>query len=184
MASICSSINRKLYSIKRLFYLSSDVKLQFMKTFNLPFFDYYLSLIIYFSHVLITKLYNIYYHCLSKLFNLDFSNNSVSEIDNKLKKLNFFSFSHRVLYRLFALSFKLFDNPNAPPLLNAQLIPEQKPEVISSYDFRPMPSANDYIKLPRIEDGELTFGYFFKKFYTKFNSTILSYNLKDLKKHI
>ena len=125
MASICSSFNRKLYSIKRLFYLSSYVKLQFMKTFILPFFDYCLSLIIYISYALITKLANIYRPCLSWLFNLDFSNNSISETYKKLKKFNLFSFSHRVLYRLFTFSFKLYDNPNAPPLLKAQLIPEQ-----------------------------------------------------------
>ena len=155
-----------------------------MKTFILSFFDNCLSLIIYFSHVLITKLSNIYHHCLSKLFNLDFSNNSFSEIDKKLKKLNLISFSNIVLYRLFTFSFELFDNPNARPLLKAQLIPEQKPEVISSYDFRPRPSANDYIKLPMIKAGESTFGYFFTKFYTKFNASILSCNLKDFKKHI
>ena len=69
----------------------------------------------------------------------------------------------------------MFDNPNAPPLLKA-LIPERKPELISSNDFRPRPRAKDYIKLPRIKAGELTFSYFFKKFYTKFYASILLCN--------
>jgi len=41
-------INRKLYSIKRLFFLCTSVKIHFFKTFILPYFDYCLSLIIYF----------------------------------------------------------------------------------------------------------------------------------------
>ena len=90
VASICSSINRNLCSINRLFYLSRDVKIQFIKTFILPFFDYCLSLIIYFSHVLIIKLAYIYHHCLSESFNLDFTNNPISEIDKKLKTDYFF----------------------------------------------------------------------------------------------
>ena len=39
-ADIQSSINCKLYSIKRLFYLSTSVKIQFFKSFILPYFDY------------------------------------------------------------------------------------------------------------------------------------------------
>ncbi len=42
------TINRKLFGIKRLFYLSTSVKIQFFKTFILPYFDYCLSLLIYF----------------------------------------------------------------------------------------------------------------------------------------
>ena len=34
------SINKRLFSIKKLFYLSFIVKLQFFKTFILPYFDY------------------------------------------------------------------------------------------------------------------------------------------------
>ena len=150
-----------------------------MKTFILPFFDYCLSLIIYFSHVLICKLANIYNHCLS-IINLDLKNNLITEINKKLKKLHLFSFSHRVLYRLLSFSFKLLDNPNSPPLLKAQLIQDHKPEFISSYDFRSRPRANDLFKLPRIKSGELTLRYFFKKFYTKFNASILSSNFKDM----
>jgi hypothetical protein len=34
------SVNKKLYSIKRLFFLCTAVKIQFLKTFILPYFDY------------------------------------------------------------------------------------------------------------------------------------------------
>ena len=45
----CSNIkrifNRKLYSITRLFFLCTSVKIHFFKTCIFPYFDYYLSLI-------------------------------------------------------------------------------------------------------------------------------------------
>ena len=49
IADIALKIKRKTYCIKRLFFLSTNVKLQFFKTFILPYFDYCLSLAIYFS---------------------------------------------------------------------------------------------------------------------------------------
>ena len=48
-------INRKMFAIKRLFYLSKAVELQYYKTFIFPFFDFGLSLIIYFSKLAIQK---------------------------------------------------------------------------------------------------------------------------------
>ena len=48
-AKVYIQINKILYSIKRIFYLSFDVKIQFFKTFILPYFDYCLSIIIYFG---------------------------------------------------------------------------------------------------------------------------------------
>ena len=55
-----NSINKRIHSIKRLFYLSHKVKLQFFKSFILPFFDYCLSLAIYFPKSTIQKLANSY----------------------------------------------------------------------------------------------------------------------------
>ena len=49
VASICKSINQKLFSIKRLFYLATSVKVKFFKSFILPYFDYCGSLFIYYS---------------------------------------------------------------------------------------------------------------------------------------
>jgi hypothetical protein len=52
----CISINRKLYAIKRLFYLPYDTKLQFFKSFILPYFDYGITLSIYLHKLAIRKL--------------------------------------------------------------------------------------------------------------------------------
>ena len=52
-------INSKLFSKKRLFYLSNSVKAQFFKTLILPYFDFTLS--IYFNKSVIQRLCNKYY---------------------------------------------------------------------------------------------------------------------------
>ena len=60
-------INSKLFSIKRIFYLSTSVKVQFFKTFILAYFDYCSTLMIYFNKSVIQKLCNKYYLCMHKL---------------------------------------------------------------------------------------------------------------------
>jgi hypothetical protein len=61
-------VNKKLYSIKRLFFLCTSVKIHFFKTFILPYFDYCLSLIIYFPPSAYQSLSNCFNLCLYKLF--------------------------------------------------------------------------------------------------------------------
>jgi hypothetical protein len=75
------SINKKLYSIKKLFYLSFQVKLQFFKTFILPYFDYCSTLIIYFIKTIIQKIANYYYYCLSRLLNFKCTFSLVDSFD-------------------------------------------------------------------------------------------------------
>jgi hypothetical protein len=59
IAISCQMVNRKIYSIKRLFQLSLSVKVKFFKTFVMPYFDtltYCGTLSIYFANLLLTKL--------------------------------------------------------------------------------------------------------------------------------
>ena len=72
-ANIRLIVNKKMFSIKKLFYLAFSVKLQFFKSFILPYFDYCLSLLIYFPKSTIQKLKNSYDFCLFKLFNFKIS---------------------------------------------------------------------------------------------------------------
>ena len=93
-ANVCRAINSKLFSIDRLFNLSSSVKIQFIKTFVLPYFDYCSSLCIYFNHEALSKLLNKYYYCIYKLFNISFTEfTSISQIYDLLKeKFNIYCF--------------------------------------------------------------------------------------------
>ena len=111
VSRLCLSINSKLFAIKRLFYLSTDVKIQFFKTFILPYFDYCSTLLIYFNKQTIQRLCNKFYLCLHLLFKID-----VSEFDD-YNQLNTFlrdkyqisGFQHRLFHRLSVFSFKLLN---------------------------------------------------------------------------
>ena len=59
-----------MFRIKRLFYLATSVKIQFFKTFILPYFDYCLSLIIYFPKST--------FQSLNTFFNVKFKNLRIS----------------------------------------------------------------------------------------------------------
>ena len=127
VAKTCLQINRKLYSIKNIFYLSSEVKLQFFKTFILPYFDYAISLSLYFPREAVKKLAKLYYICLFKLLRVNVIGYSLMQINAALKPLNLFSFHHRCLYRILFFIFKLKSDRNSPERLRKGL------EYVSSF---------------------------------------------------
>ena len=92
-ATHCSNlkkiISRKICIIKRLFYLATAVKIQFFKTFILPYFDYCLSLIIYFPKSTFQSLDNFFNCCLYRLFKFRPEIPS-NEYDNENKLMNDF----------------------------------------------------------------------------------------------
>jgi hypothetical protein len=108
VANIKLTVMRKMYSIKRLFYLATSVKIQFFKTFILPYFDYCISLFIYFPKAAIQSLCNCFNLCLFKLFNFNNKSDSVNFYNNFLEKYNLFTLQHRIVYRIFCFSFNLF----------------------------------------------------------------------------
>ena len=77
------TINRKLFTIKRLFYLSTSVEIQFFKTFILPYFDYCLSLLIYFPKYTIQKLRNCFNNCIYMLLKLKIEPENDQEISDE-----------------------------------------------------------------------------------------------------
>ncbi len=68
-----------MYSIKRLFYLRTTVKIQFF-----THFDYCLSHIIYFPSTAYQSLCNCFNLCLYKLFNFKPEYNSEDEDEEKI----------------------------------------------------------------------------------------------------
>ncbi len=113
----CKQINIKLFSIKRLFYLCNSVKLQFFKTFLLPYFDYCLSLSIYFTKSVLQKLSNCFYICLHKLFKFNFSGYEQREINSFLCKYGLFGLEHRLVYKLLHFSYNIVNGHDSPALL-------------------------------------------------------------------
>ena len=124
IAKLCLTINSKLFSINRLFYLCTSVKIQFFKTFILPYFDYCSSLFIYFNKNSLQKLCNKYYLCLFKLFKVEFSDlASLNEVNDYLhKRFGIYSFQHRLFSRISILSFKLLNFLDSPRILQKTMI--------------------------------------------------------------
>ena len=77
-------VNKKLFSIQRLFFLATSVKIHFFKTFILPYFDYCLSLIIYFPKNAVQSLKDCFNFCLLRLFKLSPDNCIYDEDDEKM----------------------------------------------------------------------------------------------------
>ena len=70
------NVNTKLFSIKRIFYLSIDVRTHFFKIFIQPCFDYCFSIFIYYSDSLlnsIERFYDLFRLLKFKLFGLDWT---------------------------------------------------------------------------------------------------------------
>lgn len=116
VSAVCSIINRKLFSIKRLFYLATSVKMQFFKSFILPYFDYCLSLSVYFPKATLQKLATCYYATLFRLFKFDFSELDSNAINDFLKNYGLFAFQHRIMLRLSLFTYKIISE-RAPPIL-------------------------------------------------------------------
>ena len=86
--------------------------MQFFKTFLLPYFDYCLSLAIYYIKNAFQKLCYLYYKVLTKLFKFQLDNIELDWVNEYLKRFNLFSFQHRLVYRLslFLFNSKIKDN--------------------------------------------------------------------------
>lgn len=187
-------VTKKLYSIKRLFFLCTSVKIQFFKSFILPYFDYCSSIFIYFPKVTLQKINNCFNYCLFKLFKFKFSiKNSSSEeeksfnrFNDLLENYNLFTFQHRLIYRILIFIHKIVNDDTSPVLLK---------NMINKYEISmlsyPLRTAASYRKvtlyrLPRTRThyGEDTFNFFINKLLNKFCIDDLKLNLNFFKKRI
>ena len=159
VASIISSVKKKQFAIKRIYYLSFNVKIQFFKTFILPYFGFGLSLIFYFSKTAIGRLTSCYYNSLNYIFKLTMGN-SIIETNNSFKEYGLFSFHHRFVFKLAIFSFNIKSHHNSPSILKSFL--EDKELNLDSYNLR----SNERMVL-NTEDfsSELVHGMTFKKFF-------------------
>ena len=87
-------------------FLIKDSK-TFFKTFILPYFDFGLSLMIYFSKAAIDKLSKKYYFCLYHLFKYSPQDKEVKYINKYLRLFNILSFQHHLSAKLSFFAFKI-----------------------------------------------------------------------------
>ena len=142
VSELRTSINKRLYAIKRLFYLSHRVKLQFFKSFILPYFDYCLSLCIYFPKRTIQKMANSYYYCFQKLLNIQFNvirSDDFNILNNNISHYNLDCFQHRVIKRLSRFIYKTINFSNSPNGLKSILVRNCAKNIV--YNLR---NSNEY----------------------------------------
>jgi hypothetical protein len=92
-----------MYSIKKLFQLYYSVKMQFFKSFMLPYFDYCSTLSFYFAKTALQRMCNCFNISLLKLFKIKNEANNNDELslhNNKLEALGLFTFEHRLVAKL------------------------------------------------------------------------------------
>lgn len=176
---LCNSIFKKLYMIKRLFYLAHDVKLQFFKSFILPYFDYCFTLSIYFHKTALDKLCKTYYQCLFKLFKFKFINKSNDEINTELKEYNLFSFTHRLGFRLVTFVHKLVHDNLSPSLLRLWL----QSEILfnSNYNLRSNNTNQFRTANSKTKYGDIKFNFIIPKILNKINFINLSLDFRSFK---
>ena len=164
---VVASINKRLYSINRLFYLPFEIKLQFFKSFILSYFDYCISLLIYFNAVAIKKLSRAYYTCLFKLFNFTFENLSNTAINSFLKYHNLFSFHHRVIFRLTIFIYKIKNSKIGPIQLRDWL--EATTLENTRYELRSNNTVMFLADRSCLKYGDITFKNVFCNYLNKIN---------------
>ena len=105
-----STVNQKLYSIKKLFYLSLNIKVQFFKTFIQPHFDYCSSLAVYFNKTLVNRIERFYNICLFRLTGIPFLNHSLTQQSLILKPFNLLPFKIRLFFKLNTFCYNIYNN--------------------------------------------------------------------------
>ena len=150
----CISINRKLHAIKSLFYLPFQVKLQFFKTFILPYLDYCQTLCIYFKGESIKRMAKYYYMCLFKLFKWKFEFKSNEQINKELEKYGLMSFHNRLVYRLltFTSKVKILEKPIE---LSASI--NKFKEINTRHNLRSNKQKTIFIEKTNTKYGDITF---------------------------
>lgn len=163
--SLRTSIYKRLFSIKRMFFLSLEVKIQFFKSFLMPYFDYCSTLQLYFSKKAIQIIANCYNHCLFKLFKINYFIESAADynkLNNILESFGVFAYQHRVITRILVFSFKIIHNSNSPFYLRTRIkFNNENPDLKDN--MRGINDLEGYVM-----GEENTFYYFFSQIINKF----------------
>ena len=181
-ANVKRMITKKIFSIKRFFFLCLSVKIHFFKTFILPYFDYCLSLTIYFPPSTFKSLNNYFNFCLLKLFKLkpEFNFTDAEDDDGKimsdfLKKLqayDLFTLQSRVYDKLLTFAHGIKNNDNSPSELkeNIRLVVQDDKSTNeltqATYELRGGTIIKN--KIPETKYETLTFKHFFPRLLNLF----------------
>ena len=184
-SNIKKIVNKKMYSIKRLFFLCTSVKIHFFKTFILPYFDYCLSLIIYLPCSAYQSLNNCFNICLYKLFKFkpEIANKDeevdeekiMKEFVEKLHSYDLFTLQSRIYNKLLMFAHSIKTNSRSPVELKSYIdLPDQEDKLetltIQTQDVYNLRRGRILVKeiIPETKYETLTFKHFFSKLLNTF----------------
>ena len=124
--SLVKLINKKLFAIKNIFYLSFKTKLKFFKTFILPHFDYWASIFIYFNKTVLEKIERHYNACLFNLLNIDLDSKLADAHDIFLEEFNLTTFFKRLFIRFSIFTYKILNKQMLHDFKNSLITNENK----------------------------------------------------------
>ena len=179
LSTLTQKINKKLYSVRKLFFLNHSLKIQFFKSFILPHFDYCSSLFVYFSHTLINQIEHLFNSIIKKLLRIDLTNLSYDNQLSILKDVNILPFKIRLFYRFSLFSYKLL---NSNCLLKICKSFEYNQNSISyNYNLRNQDSKIVNIINRRTKSGDKCLSFILSKFVNNIIKHSYNLNLKDYK---
>ena len=107
--SLKKQVLGKLFSIKKIYFLPIDVKVQFFKTFIMPHFDYCSSIFIYANNTILNQICKLFNFCIFKLFNLKLNSLSIEEQSSLLSSFNILPLKLRIFYRFTIFCYKILN---------------------------------------------------------------------------
>ena len=175
---IKKNVNARLYSLHKNFLIPIETKVQFFKTFLLPFFDYCSSLFIYMCKTLLNRFNRFFNCCIFRLFKLNLHNMNINEQANVLAQYNLCPYYYRIIERFAVFSKKIMDNF----ILNnikCKLIIK-----INAYNLREKTYEKYNVPKHALNDGKRRISIFLPKFLNKILKNSYNNSFSQLKKHI
>ncbi len=185
---VCARANGVVHSLKRLFYMPMNTKIQFFKTFIMPIFDYFLTLVIYFAKYVITKLSNCYYIIMAKLFDtnksgkFNFSDKNDSEVEQTLTNYKLMLFITRVFIRLNMFIYKV--TKHSKPSRLASCLKRQPVADTIACRLRSQLQDQLYVPFVNKDFGTKTFDFFGSIFYNNFLNNQSNLDIMSFKKTV
>jgi len=136
-SNLKNSVIKKIYSIKRLFYLSFKIKLKFFKTFFALHFDFCSTIYLYFPKATLQKILSCYNYCLRKLLSIRAEHkmyNDLNLFNDHLESFGLYNFQYRLFLRATTLVNNIVNKTNAPRLLKEKIV--YKKDVNRQYSLR------------------------------------------------
>ena len=167
--NIKSMVNRKLFALKKLSFLSTPVKVQFFKSFVLPHFDYCSALVVFLSRKQLNSLEKFYNTCLFRFLNVNIFSLNVFEQKICLKKYNILPLKIRFFIKLNTFIYKTINS-----LCNINIFHNLS---FIDREYSRANSGQEIVKTPGIVSryGKSSLSYFLPKFINEISRN--SHNL-------